>query len=257
MSCSNNLKQLGLALHNYHGNYNTFPPGAYYTGSTLSWNTSILPQIEQSSLYEELDHVGPYLSDANKRVALNRVATFLCPSFGTERSVRFFDTADQLDGKYTHTIHYLGVLGPTGPNPLGGDYPELVVGPHGGFATGGAMRHDAAVRMADILDGTSHTYLLGELSWKGAGTYRNWARGADVAEGCKCIASAKNIEHGIGVLAYTAGLEFNDASFGSMHPGGTHFAYADGSVHFVTESINMGVYKSMASSAEGEVVDAP
>ena len=62
------------------------------------------------------------------------------------------------------------------------------------------------------------------------------------------------MEYGIGIFAYTVFLvEFNDVSFGSMHPGGCHFAIADGSTRFVSETIDIGVYKATASRAGGEV----
>ncbi len=258
MQCSNNLKQLALGLHVYHNALGSFPPAGFYTGSTLSWNTAILPYIEQGNLYDELDHAGPYHSEANRRVALHGVDAFLCPSFATHRSVlhsKFGGTADRIDGQDTYTIHYQGVLGPVGTNPTtGADYPLLDVGSHGGFATGGTMLHDSSVRIDDIRDGTSNTYLLGELSWDGSGVYRNWTRGTNVNEPSRPCASAKNVNYALGVFGYEVfGFQYNNASFGSMHPGGAHFAYADGSVHFVSESMDMGVYKAMASRAGGEV----
>lgn len=171
---------------------------------------------------------------------------------------QFGQSADRVDGQDTYTTHYLCILGPKGTNPAtGADYPLKDVGTQGGFALGGAMRHDQGLDMSLIRDGTSNTMLLGELSWANAGVYRSWARGADDAEPCICIASAKNIANGLSLFGYHAyGFEFNDASFGSQHPGGAHFANADGSVHFVSESIDLGAYKSMASRAGGEAVAA-
>ena len=258
MQCSNNLKQLALGLHVYHEASGSFPPAGFYTGSTLAWNTAILPYIEQGNLYDQLDHAGPYTSEANRRVALHRVAVFLCPSFATDRSVlhsKFGQTADRIDGQDTYTAHYQGILGPVGTNPATGkDYPLLNVGQHGGFATGGTMLHDRGVSIAEIRDGTSNTYLLGELSWDGSGVYRSWVRGTNVNESHRPSASAKNVKYALGLFGYEVfSFLFNDASFGSMHPGGAHFAHADGSVHFVSESINIGVYKAMASRAGGEV----
>ena len=263
LQCSNNMKQLALGLHIYHEAEGEFPPGGFYYGSTLSWHTAILPNIEQGNLYKQLDHAGPYHSTVNKQAALNPVEVFLCPSSSTKRSVLFTlfnQTADRINGQDTYTQHYQGILGPTGTNPVtSAPYPELFpTNTQGGLATGGTLLHDASVHIAEIRDGTSNTYLLGELSWDSAGVYRNWARGSDDDEACKCIASAKNIENSMIVAGYpTFGFGFNDASFGSMHPGGTHFAFADGSIHFVFESIDLGLYKSMASRAGGEVVAPP
>ena len=258
MQCQNNVKQLALALHNYHTAHEIYPPAGYFDGNTLSWCTSILPYIEQANLYEKLDLAGPYSNTTNKKAAMNSVEPFLCPSFATHRSVlfsKFNKTDEQIGGQDPYTIHYYGVLGPEGTNPASGeDYPAEVVGTCGDFATGGTMGHNTAIRMEDIRDGTSNTFLLGELSWNGAGCYRTWARGTNASDTCKASASAKNVEYGIGVFAYEVfQVEFNDVSFGSMHPGGCHFANADGSVHFVSETVDIGVYKATASRAGGEV----
>ena len=257
IQCRNHLKQLSVALRSFQTKHGKFPPAGYESGSTLSWTTAILPQLEQEGLYELLDQSGPYHSAANRRVAINRVDVFLCPSFPTSRSVlhdKFNQTADRIDGQDTYTTHYQGVLGPTGPNPkTGDDYPELDVGSHGGFATGGTMMHNAGVSLAMIRDGTSATFLLGELSWDGVGVYRSWVRGTNINEPSRPCGSAKNVNYALGVFGYKVyGFEFNDASFGSMHQGGAHFARVDGSVHFVSRTIDLGAYKAMASRDGGD-----
>ena len=113
--------------------------------------------------------------------------------------------------------------------------------------------NNGAATMTMIRDGTSNTFLLGELSWDDAGCHRMWARGTN-DDSCKSSASAKNVEHGIGIYAYEVFLvEFNDVSFGSNHPGGCLFVYGDGSVHFVSETVDLGVYKATASRAGGEI----
>ncbi len=99
--------------------------------------------------------------------------------------------------------------------------------------------------MRDVTDGTSNTFLLGELSWNNANCYRSWVRGG----AGDAIPTSKNVVYGINVQTskYNNSNLFNDVSFGSQHPGGCQFAMADGSVTFVQESINMDVYKATAS----------
>lgn len=260
--CRNNLKQISLALHSYHKSREKFPPAGDYTGSSLSWSTMVLPFLDNGNLYDAFDQVGPYHSTANKRAALTRVELYLCPSSTTEHSVlfsKFGNTGDQLDGVDPYTMHYYGILGPEGTNPATGkEYDVVDGGTCGGYATGGTMLHNTGVSLANIHDGKSNTYLLGELSWDGAGIHRTWARGTWEDDSCGASASAKNIEHAIGVFGYEVFLhEFNDASFGSMHPGGTYFVYAGGSVHFVNQDIDLGIYKSMASRDGSESVTPP
>ncbi|MCG8583365.1 MAG: DUF1559 domain-containing protein [Pirellulales bacterium] len=260
--CRNNLKQTTLALHAYHEARGEYPPAGDFAGSSLSWSTYVLPYMEGDNLYDDFNQAGPYHSTTNLQVTMNLVPTYLCPSFETQRSVlysKFGQTGDRIGGVDAYTIHYYGVMGPEGTNPATSEaYDWEDVGTCGGYAREGTMLHDASVSMAMIRDGSSNTYLLGELSWDGAGIYRMWARGTNDNDSCKASASAKNIEHAIGVFGYQVFLlEFNDASFGSMHPGGTHFAYADGSVHFVNQNIDLGLYKSMASRAGGEAITPP
>ena len=262
MQCQNNLKQLALALHNYHTANSTFPPAGFYhvgtlTGITLSWHTTILPYIEQQNLYDTLDLDGPYSSTQNRQAALNQVEAFLCPSFGTKRSVlhkEFGSTGDQVSGQDVFTTHYYGVLGAEGTNvETGNDYTVVTFGSCGDYARSGTMLHDESVTIDEIRDGTSNTFLLGELSWEGTNNYRSWVRGTSEGS-CGASSSAKNVEYGIGIFAYEVfNVEFNDVSFGSMHPGGCLFAYSDGSVHFVSETVDIGVYKSTSTRNGGEV----
>ncbi len=259
IQCANHMKQLGVSLHSYHQSNGMFPPAGFYHGSTLSWHTAILPHIEQAALYDLLDQAGPYYSNLNKRVALNRVAIFLCPSSSAERSVLFSwfkQTADRIDGQDTYTYHYQGILGPVGVNPVTGAlYRRLDIGTHAGFALEGTMLHDRGISIAHIRDGASMTYLVGELSWDDSGVYRSWARGTDVMRGAGSAGSAKNINYSLGLMGYRKyGFQFNDASFGSQHLSGGYFARADGSVHYVTDEIDIGVYKAMASRKGGEAV---
>src|SRR5205814_6050100 len=123
---------------------------------------------------------------------------------------------------------------------------------HGGFALQGIFRRDVAatakakvgVKMTQISDGVSNTLMVGEISWVNEVTgtrYRSWVRGCDDAPVC---AGARNVTNAINSPSITL---FNDIAFGSMHPGGTNFALGDGSVRFINASINLGLYRSLAS----------
>jgi hypothetical protein len=104
------------------------------------------------------------------------------------------------------------------------------------------LLRSTAVAMRDVLDGTSTTFLAGEISWSRANCYRVWSRGCN---GDPCAAT-KNILDGINVRPYSNN-DFNDVSFGSEHPGGCQFVACDGNVRFVSENIDLVVYKSTAS----------
>jgi len=280
--CSNNMRQLGVAIQSYESSNSKLPPAGFYDPPTpepptpepptsfllsMSWNAAILPQIEEGSLYQQLernyeaDSAGIFSSDANKRVAIQQVATFLCPSQATQRSVLSSlpsgsSLQDVVDGQDTYTSHYQCNPGPLGTNAETGlAYPQLAVGTAGGYATGGVMLHNRGVAMAEIRDGTSKTILLGELSWQGAPSYRSWLQGTWVNDPIQAMRSGKNIQNGINTPA-TGSANDNNQPLGSMHPGGAVFVFADGSVTFVDALIDIGVYKAVASRAGGELSTA-
>ena len=242
--CKNNLKQIGLALHNYHDIYLCFPPGADNKTQGLSWLYSILPQIEQGNLFDQFDHGNTFHSSVNRPlVRKDPVNAYLCPSSNEVK-------AD--DNNQDYTTHYYGVMGPTGINATTGvAYKENTNGPHGGFSKEG-MFYFAEVRLIrDMSDGTAHTLAVGEISWNdrnGKSTrYRAWTRGGMKDQ---YMAPAKNLAQTINGDNTSI---FNDMNFGSNHTGGCHFAAGDGSVHFVSENVDYGVYLAGGSVSGGEV----
>ncbi len=259
MNCSNHMKQLALAVHNYHDTFRVFPPGGRSDSNQLTWCVATLPYIEQKPLYDQFDFrvngFGNHLVHA-----LNRIDTFLCPSSKQERNI--YDTATNPSTgatEYPYTTHYYGVMGPKGTIPQFGSgttsttqyLVDTTSAPgFGDFALQGLLGRDTKKAMRDVTDGTSNTFLFGEISWNNANCYRAWVRGCAGAASAPC----KNVKYGINVMKYlTSDLTtFNDVSFGSQHPGGCHFAMADGSVMFVQESIDMDIYRASASCNGGE-----
>jgi len=241
--CTNQLKQLTLALHNYHDTYRKFPPGSIHS-NRVSWHVHVLPFIEQQSLYDQFNMNQASDSGTNRPLARNRMDAFLCPS-----STKTAEKAD--DNSAEFTTHYYGVMGPTGTNSAtGGNYSENTSGSHGGFSRQGFCQQHESLSFSDILDGTSNTFAIGEISWSdrnGNNTrYRYWSRGGinwDWMAPCKNVARQINAD-------YTA--NFNDMSYGSNHPGGCQFSMADGAVSFVADSVNYNVLLSMASRDGGE-----
>ena len=268
MHCSNNLKQIGLALHNYHGTHGSFPPGAWTSGNRFTWLVMILPYVEQGALYEQFDQnsqgtnwdtqIYPYLRDTSKTA----VSLYLCPS-ATEVYSSLRELVPGHDEGDSYTTHYHGVMGPKGINPRTGSLYEVIPpDTHGGYAQQGALGRNSDVRFRDILDGTSNTFAVGELSWSRSGALRAWTRGITNESSGFVAACCRNVEYSIhdADTSYDFGttfMDFNDTSFGSQHPGGTHFLVCDGSVRFVSESIAMDVYKAAASRDGGEVSAVP
>ncbi|MEX1042635.1 MAG: DUF1559 domain-containing protein [Pirellulaceae bacterium] len=251
MQCSNNLKQLGLALHNHHDTHQQFP--TFSAGNpNISYVVHLLPFMEQNNLYDQFprDASGNLqITTTNDVRTVNRIDGLLCPS-----GVVQFSTYSGQGDRYT--MHYYGVLGPKGQNiQTGNDYQLDTLGGQGGASLQGFFQWKKKMRFADITDGTSNTLAIGEMSWKDAGCFRPWARGGELQDGGVHSASAKNVFHAINAVAYTAAAtNWNDASFGSQHPGIALFLLGDGSVRTVSENIAMTAYRAMASRDGGETL---
>jgi prepilin-type N-terminal cleavage/methylation domain-containing protein/prepilin-type processing-associated H-X9-DG protein len=258
--CFNNLKQIGLALHNYHDAEKRFPPGGVDRNET-SWHVYLLPYLEQEALFREFDlspgsfTSGPGQAGRNA-VAFNRVAVYLCPSARTEKMLlntpNNVNTPELINGQPPYTTHYYGVMGPGGTNPAtGAPYGFRNTTEYGGFGTQGVFECNSRTRIADVTDGTSNTLLVGEVSWVHpvvGSRYRSWMRGCEQG-GNNWIAGCRNVVSSINTPDIAT---FNNIAFGSQHPGGANFVLCDGSVRFVSENINLGVYKAAASRNGGE-----
>ncbi|MFM9964479.1 MAG: DUF1559 domain-containing protein [Planctomycetaceae bacterium] len=262
--CKNNLKQLGLALQNYHDNAKQFPVGAFSQGAGVGngygWHVSILPYLDQAALHKQFDPTGTvYTAPVSSLAAcLTSPPGWFCPSGAPNRTTFNAEYSPPTTGQPTFSTHYYGVMGPKGVNPLSGAaYGGVSLATtHGGCSTEGVLLRHLNVAIGDVKDGTSNTFSVGEMSWQtdvaGAAVtaYRIYLRGCDGTPAC---ASIKNLDFGIGVRAYTGGVLFNDASFASEHTNGTHFLMTDGATRFVNKTINLTLYKSLGSRRGREV----
>jgi prepilin-type N-terminal cleavage/methylation domain-containing protein len=273
MRCGNHLHQIGVALHGFHDSYGGFPK-AGKLHNELSWHVFILPFIEQDNLYRQFNLAqGAFNGGTGNRgpmkneLAFNKIAIYQCPSSTAERmfttAPHNVNTPELINNQAPYTTHYYGIVGPKGINPATGTaYVWDNVGSHGGFSRQGIFQRDTLIpnpntgpepgtRFADIVDGTSNTLMVGEISWVNLVTgtrYRSWARGCDTAPVC---AGSRNVVNAINSPSIAT---FNDIAFGSQHPGGANFALGDASVRFINQSIDLNTYRSLASRNGGEVV---
>jgi prepilin-type N-terminal cleavage/methylation domain-containing protein/prepilin-type processing-associated H-X9-DG protein len=272
--CGNNLKQLALGLLDYHDAHGQFPPGGM-SCNNLSWRCFILPNIEQMGIYEQMlayhtfdegEARGGTNNEGTHRanlIATNRVDVFQCPS---SIEFRTKNSSTLTDGRLTTISHYLGVAGPVGYNPAtsqdyAGKYTNSI--PYGGYALDGVLGMNSKVRISDITDGTSRTFMLGEML---NGDKNPWTHGATILgtanpltsgnSGTRCQAAMKNVRWAINTPWEENDLD-NELAFSSYHPGGAQFALADGSVTFVDEDIDLVLYKAMCSMSGGEVITYP
>ena len=245
--CSNHLKQLGLALQNYHDTNKIFPlPGMI--DNQLSWYTLILPFVEQDPIYRQMVWTqGTYNVAGKMGHAVNRINGFLCPSAPGDMEL----STETWSSKPTYTAHYFGILGPNGTNATTNQpytCKNTTTETFGGECTQGVLWQYSS-RMRDITDGTSNTYLLGEISWKAMPYRRAWIRGKYADTRGTLYLFSKNVREPIN-SGYDD--EWNNVAFGSEHPGGAHFSMVDGSVRFVPETIDHAIYLATASRDGGE-----
>ena len=253
--CQNNLKQIGLALHNYHSDHGTFPPGGTTVGGQgLAFHVLILPYVEQDNLYKQFNLNQAYGGATNKPLGLVRVPIYLCPlpaqGLRSEASFEFVNNAPPW------ASHYIGNMGPN-DRPSGGTRYDVTLtnSPQGGVARQGVLGYDTKIRVTDIIDGSSNTFLVGEMSTVRPGGLsmgrRAWTRGCWSGSDLQCT-SARNVANAMNTVWYNGSNNFNNVSFGSMHPGGTHWLFGDASVRFMSESTSMAVYLATASRDGGE-----
>lgn len=272
MQCTNNLKQLALALHNHHDSKKSFPPATQWrtkNGSTLvggwSYVYFVLPFVEQSAISQQYkQQISTYSLEASSTVPSLHLTQ--CPSFATD-SLQF--PAGPSEGVTNGNV-YLAVQGPRLSQSCPNDaLPYTVPGcpappPDscwgGGYANTGIIYGGSATRMKDVTDGTSNTLMLGEQAWDcGVVTWVPWTRGN--SDGVGGIYSGKNVLYPINFAKYQlipGGIAtFNDVSFGSNHAGGCNFAIGDASVRFIDESIDLTLYRSLASRDADESAQLP
>ena len=203
MKCTNNLKQLGIALHAYHGSFEMLPPGGAYdfsnTSAGLGFLVYILPYVEQQALFNNFHMTELYNSANNVKYWGDPVPKgYLCPSF-----IQFDATgSDAPTGKIAH---YAGNMGPKGTNPAGGTY-DFAATTQGGNSHQGVLGADYQVKLSDITDGTSNTLMVGEIGWAD-NAFRAWTRGCGDTYGCT---DCKNLNYGLNVHTYTGTGDYND-----------------------------------------------
>lgn len=258
--CKNNLKQIGLALHNYHETTNMFPIGGFRQGvglgTGMGWQVGILPNIDQAPLYSKFDfNQTSYTAAVNLALAVTELPVYFCPSAASNTTHKTGNSGENSAGAPTASVHYFGSMGPKGTNPTTGQAYSLDTSSagHGDFSREGMMLRFVPVRIGDVTDGLSNTIQVGEISFNTANCFRVFIRGCDSS----ACGSVKNINSGINITRYNGSNNFNDVSFGSMHTGGAHFLMGDGSTHFISQNIDFNVYRSLGSKSGTEVVSFP
>ncbi|WP_246128198.1 DUF1559 domain-containing protein [Planctopirus ephydatiae] len=268
--CRNNIKQLGLAIHNYHDTFQAFPGnitnGAYDTSTrSRSWLVAILPYIDQGPLYNTIDFSASLANSTtsplptpytpNTIAAMSVLPAFLCPSDPTNGNGRLNGRANITDDFWGVT-NYKTVAGsnwawgtftythPSGRNA--GSNNGLDAG--NGFNCRVGGQGNLVNRMRNLTDGTSNTTIVGE-AVAGRCTHTSWWH-FNHSTGTAAIP----LNHYVRNTSITAGDWPNNYSFGSLHVGGGHFLMGDGTVRFISENIDLQLYRNLATIDGGETL---
>ena len=265
--CTNNLKQIGLALHNYHGTHDAFPPGyiskslgnvvnAADTGPGWGWGTMILSHIEQASLYNSVNFSLPVTDAGSRTVRTTRLAAFLCPSnTGGSATLTIKDSSGNVLISDLASGQYVGLAGQWEPE----EFPDQ---------NNGVFYRNSTIGIRDITDGTSTTLMVGERSQNVANAA--WAGAIPAGKSCNnpqwpvqdCEMSNVLLLGHTGPSPDETWIDVPNNpkagadDFHSLHPGGCNFLFGDGSVRFIKETVNPKAFSSLATRAGGEVVSA-
>ena len=288
--CNNNLKQIGLALHNYHDACLTFPVGSACPANGRSWGgtwlLSIMPYIDMAPLYSKLDFVNPpfpfWTTNSNNApvniAALKSVAPegYWCPSSTLPRF-----TEDYGNGVFGTTT-YVGIAGSatdavTWNDSTGGRRGEN--GTYGFNSSNGVLGPESRVRISDLTDGTTNTILVAEQSdwivdatggktdrrstnlhgaWIGCGVQGKpqndaWASG----NGNERPYGVTTLRYGIGHKTAAPGMDCSVGSnmpIQSIHAGGAFVLRGDGGTKFISSSIDFQIARALCIRDDGQVI---
>jgi prepilin-type N-terminal cleavage/methylation domain-containing protein len=296
--CTNNLKQIGLGLHNYESAYGVFPMGAEvpvaadangcYRGSgsapwgRASWTVQILPQLEQTAVHAGINPNADY-PWGNGDVALTNSAAlirpappvFRCPSFTGQPAWVFPATVNAPPAAAGDAVaqvnNYFGCMGGgVPPTTAAASNPVACTAGIGVGAyfpatfKNGILTVNSKTRMTSVTDGLSNSVLAGESFYAGMELVRLWSSSYRTRHGNNnfpgnLAGTSEPINSGKALYLSLTNQTTNQnihnmistRVFGSQHTGGANFCRGDGSVVFLTEFINLDVYRGLGSAADG------
>ena len=236
-SCSNNISQLALAIHNHEFHYERLPSGVINptgpirnepVGQHVSWIISFLPYMEQTSIYRNFDIKAGTYAESNLPVRKQHLATLQCPSSGDVSNTKDFAATS-----------YVGCHnGKEAPIDAEND---------------GILFLNSRLRFSDITDGTTQTILLGEVL--NQGSELGWASGTSSSlRNTEAFELPPNRSVSAIVSPKVALGSLSVGGFGSYHTGGASFAFADGSVQFLSSNIDKELYGNLGNRHDGQML---
>lgn len=284
LQCSNQLRQIGIACHNYHDTMGMFPT-VRHAATDMSYLAQILPFMEQVQLRDLINEEAHWSDVSNDAAEATVVPTFQCPSTGNQLPAYIGGVGDITSSLDMSPLraHYVGIMGakfgcvdswPKGtPQNIGWPDSGYTMGTvngntdctAGGTADNGTIvmvlnasgnkTRCRGVSVKRITDGTSNTMMVGEQSWD-VGPTRSWIVGSSGG----FTYNAENVmwpmhvafRESFGQPNASSGYFNNDGSIGSKHPSGAHMLLADASVHFKSDDMEVHVIRAYATRANDD-----
>lgn len=275
--CKNNMRQIGLALHNYHDTCGYFPLGYLYTDGTgkfppaswpvqsnsaatpkgnnwIGWQVMILPFIEQNNLFNAIAQTGALNANwtlvpaFTTELAKSMINSYLCPS----------DSNLIAWGGVNNTPQGRGWGGTNYAGNSGGDFEVFSMSQmtKWGSSQRGIFYQNSTVRLRDITDGTSQTAMVGEREYSSAkkqvgnGSHGIWPGAINNIATYSVAQVMKNHPNTLINCPSPTGT----TCFASQHPGGAHFIFCDGSVQFLSENMDTATYERLGYRNDGLVI---
>jgi prepilin-type N-terminal cleavage/methylation domain-containing protein/prepilin-type processing-associated H-X9-DG protein len=274
MTCQNNLKQWALAAHNHHDTQGKFPTGFQYAikqangryANGTNWVVELFPFVDQQNVQQRWDYADARnnISPGKSALSTEVLKLLLCPSDIAASHPIFYYPGNE---PYQWAAGFYALSSYAG-NAGRRSYPP------GDFETrDGIFFPNSKIRMTEVTDGTSNTLLFGERSHYDpnfdrvatslSATVNSTVAGAGMWAATCCplhhlLSAAARINYQTPPFPIGGEQQLRDrlCAFGSGHPGGANFAFADGSVHFLNDQISLTTLQALSTRARGEIVES-
>ena len=286
--CLNNLRQVGIACHNFESSFKHFPPATKQAKNLASSNDAktplvppgysyyavVLPYVEASTFSDTInfDYEWDQPQQTNTEIGSTPMPFFKCPTRGAVEVVNLGATGvTSVPTESDLGAHYPAVMGGTngcnGTTPISSNIAPYTtkevncsftnVTTNGSGAINGIMFHESKTRTGKVTDGLSQTFLLGEMSYDIV-YQRQWIAGKSrglfySGRGVRYSINSAPIAREDGRGSLVAVTPNNEVGYGSQHPGGTHFCFGDASARYVNEDTATSVLQALATRGMGEV----
>lgn len=242
MVCANNLKQIGIALHHYHNDYGRLPHASSPVFNSAF--THLLSYVEQDNIRNRYNTEEPPTSPNNAPLSRLAIKLYICPTMEKPPA-----PLEAYSGHYASYAVCIGSVYAWGPPP----------------DDGAIVRHNAspAIKLTDILDGTSYTFVVGEMGFQlrdylfRSGPYAGHVRGGNTlwAWGYPSYSFGSTLVM-MNTKTFAPSIEQGGlTAFRSDHPLGCNFLFADGSIRYLRDGIDLSTYRALSTRRGGEVID--